>query len=206
MAVPDVLQTPVPKPLTYLTAVSKGRILLALMRAPDTSIPAAPPFLLDDIAKWGYSSVRYGADELLEEFGPLLNSLGSDTYMYDSTGGSSVDLTFRHHKAAIVDKAIYPATSAYFCSVMNADIGMFIAVNNIGPAAKLVMKGKVSPLPLLHHWSDIAFLQWSSLPAYISPATPSPLRYVLRAEIQSADTLNVVACPWLQRRDTAVSS
>jgi hypothetical protein len=51
MAVPDVHKIPAPKHLTYLAALSKGRILLALMRAPDISIPAAHPFTLDDIAK-----------------------------------------------------------------------------------------------------------------------------------------------------------
>jgi hypothetical protein len=91
-----------------------------------------------------------------------MRNLGSDTYMcphpYDSTSGDNIDLTFRHHKTSIVDKTIYAATSAYFCSVMNAKVDMFITVNNVGPAAKLAMNNKVSIPPPLRHWSDIAFL------------------------------------------------
>jgi hypothetical protein len=197
MIVPATHQEQAQKPLDYPTALSKGCALLSLMRSPSTSIPPAP-FTFASITEWGYESRRYGAEALLDDYSSLLHSLGSDTYMrphpYDGTGGDNIDITFRHTTSVSVGDITYPASNAYFCSVLNPRAGLFIAINNMSPAAKALLDNEVSeletPLPELCHWSDIAFLQWSSL---LSAPTITPLRYVLRANIQNADTLIVTS-------------
>jgi hypothetical protein len=157
------------------------------------------PFTLASINEWGYESRRYGTEALLDDYTPLLHALGSDTYMrpnpYNGTGGDNMDITFRHTNAVRVGNITYPASNAYFCSVLNPRAGLFIAVNNMSPAAKALLDNEVReleiPLPELCHWSDIAFLQWSSL---LPTPTITPLRYVLRANIQNEDTLAVISC------------
>jgi hypothetical protein len=197
MVVPTIPQKQAQKPLDYPTALSKGRALLSLMRSPSTSIPPAP-FTFASITEWGYESRRYGAKVFLDDYTSLLHALGSDTYMrphpYDGKGGDNMDITFRHTTSVSVGDITYPASNAYFCSVLNPRAGLFIAVNNMSPVAKMLLNNEVSgleiPLPKLRHWSDIAFLQWSSL--LLTP-TNTPLRYVLRANVQNADTIAVIS-------------
>jgi hypothetical protein len=113
---------------------------------------------------------------------------------YDGTGGDNIDITFRHINPSTIGDITYPASNAYLCSVMNAKAGLFSAINNMSPAAKALLDNEVSelgtPLPELRHWSDIAFLQWSSL---LSAPRITPLRYILRANVQNADTLAVIS-------------
>jgi hypothetical protein len=116
---------------------------------------------------------------------------------YDGTGGDNVDMNFRHSTSYTVPGAHCPATFAYFCSVMNWKAGLFMAINNIGPEAKVRLRRQISEdkvgegtLPLLRHWFDIAFLQWSLLPSM--GISLSPLRFVLRANIQNNDTVAVM--------------
>jgi hypothetical protein len=197
VVVPVMPQKQAQRPLGYPTALSESRALLTLIRSTSTFISPAP-FTLASIATWGYESRRYGAEALLDDYTSLLHALGSDTYMrpqpYDGTGGDNMDITFRHTTSVSVGSTTYPASNAYFCSVLNPRAGLFIAINNMSPAAKALSDNQVSdfetPLPELRHWSVIAFLQWSSL---LPAPTITPLRYVLRANIQNADTLAVIS-------------
>jgi hypothetical protein len=146
VVVPIMPQKQAQKPLGYPTALSKGRALLTLIRSTSTFISAAP-FTLASIATWGYESRRYGAEAILDDYTSLLHVLGSDTYMrplpYDGTGGDNMDITFRQTTSVSVGNTTYPASNAYFCSVLNPQAGLFIAINNMNPAAKVLLDNQV---------------------------------------------------------------
>jgi hypothetical protein len=132
VVVPVMPQKQAQRPLGYPTALSESRALLTLIRSTSTFISPAP-FTLASIATWGYESRRYGAEALLDDYTSLLHALGSDTYMrpqpYDGTGGDNMDITFRHTTSVSVGSTTYPASNAYFCSVLNPRAGLFIAIN-----------------------------------------------------------------------------
>lgn len=183
-------------PLDYKVARAKGTKLLALMRSPTP--PPTTPFTPSDISKWGYKVVHHDTDTALPAYTDLLTSLSTSPSIHSDANptGANIAVTYTHSYPVIVDGTTYPATKAYFSSLINYSAGLFIASNNFSPTATLTrypsdpQPTTPSPLPALKFWSDIAYLQYFSC----SP-TPSPpaLRYILRSNIHNSDTLAILS-------------
>jgi len=124
----------------------------------------------------------------------MLLEMGTDAYVRaeedDGMGGDNVDMMHYHKQAVEIDGVHIPSSPANFGSVMNIRAGMIVAANNHVPR---VVSGTENPppLPVLRHWSDVAFLQWCMLPSL--GLTVPPLKYVLRACIDNDDTIAVIS-------------
>ncbi|RYN55588.1 hypothetical protein AA0114_g3153 [Alternaria tenuissima] len=83
----------------------------------------------------------------------------------------------------------------YFSQVSNPSAGVLVADTNLSPSHAAAFddagdKGYID-LPLLRHWSDVAFLQYLS--SFHSPLVqPISLNYIFRIQIQSSETLLVL--------------
>jgi hypothetical protein len=165
----------------HLVAHSKGRKLVGMMRSSEYPSRPIPNFTPADIEKWGYKQTYYGMDEIIECYSDFLTSIGTDASSKlgsdADSPGSNFNLAFRHKYPYTANGKTYPKTGGSFSSILNPTAGLLVAVNNITPAAQVqrswryskAKAGKIAPsprvhqLPLLQHWSDIAFLQWSTL-------------------------------------------
>ncbi|KAF1917400.1 hypothetical protein BDU57DRAFT_493317 [Ampelomyces quisqualis] len=198
------IQTP-HKSLDYHVARAKGTKLLALMRSSSPPLPATT-FTPSDISKWGYIQVHHVTDTTLPPYTDLLTSLSTTPTIHSAANpsGPNIAVTYTHSQPVTLDGTAYPATHAYFSSLLNPTAGLFVASNNMTPEARTTRssnppKAIATPMPALKHWSDIAYLQWTLLPPPLSlPRSPFlspvvPLRYILRANIHDADTLAVVS-------------
>jgi hypothetical protein len=172
------------KPLNYHTARAKGTKLLVLMRSP--TLPHPSTFTSSDISKWGYTQTHHATDTTLPTYTDLLTSLSTTSTIRSDADpfGSNIAVTYKHSGTVTVDGTLYPATNAYFSSIINHEAGLIIASNNLSPSA-ILPHNPSAPLPLLKHWSDIAYLQYTSL----SPSPSPPLKYILRANIHNSSTL-----------------
>jgi hypothetical protein len=193
----------------HLVAHSKGRKLIELMRSSEYPSRPIPNFTPADIEKWGYKQTYYGMDDIIECYSDFLTSIGTDASSKlgsdADSPGSNFNLAFHHKYPYTINGKTYPKTGGSFSSILNPTAGLLIAVNNITPAAQVQRSwryskpkaGKIAPsprvhqLPLLQHWSDIAFLQWSTLST--TNASLPPLKYILRANIQNKDTTDAMS-------------
>jgi hypothetical protein len=83
-------------------------------------------------------------------------------------------------------------TNAYFKQICNPTEGVVIAASNLGPYdAGLLQDPPIANLPLLRHWSDIAFLQYLSSCSE-QTTVPMTLRYIFRATIQNVPTYSIL--------------
>ncbi|KAH3960575.1 hypothetical protein HBH70_159730 [Parastagonospora nodorum] len=184
---------PAPKTLTYTTAVLKGHKLLALMRS-RIPAPGSGQFVPGDLEKHGYGLLRYGCDETIDTFSQMLREMGTDVCVRaeedNGKGGDNIDMMHFLQRAVEINGVHIPSMHANFGSVMNIRAGMIVATNNHAPR---VLPGTENPppLPILRHWSDVAFLQWCLLPSF--GLSIPPLNYVLRAGIENQDTIAVIS-------------
>lgn len=120
----------------------------------------------------------------------MLQEMGTDAYVRaeeeDDMGGDNVDMMHFLKRAVEINGVHIPHTHANFGFVMNVRAGMIVAVDNHAPH---VVPGTENPplLPILRHWSDVAFLQWCLLSSLGLPIPP--LNYVLRVGIENDDTI-----------------
>jgi hypothetical protein len=99
-------------------------------------------------------------------------------------------ITTEHTQDVTINSTLYPGTEAEFSSTINIRAGLLPAEYNLDPAYEASRREWDTdvPLPELRHWSDVAYLQWSSL----QRDAPDELKYVLRSRISERDTLAVI--------------
>ncbi|KAF1954113.1 hypothetical protein CC80DRAFT_595257 [Byssothecium circinans] len=142
-----------------------------------------------DLAKHGY------LEELsLEPFSmtPLwecLRGLGVDWRRDTERGGKNEVVHHVHAEECCISGILYPKTDAYFSQIVNREEGVLIAHLNYTPVYMgLVQNPPVSTYPDLHHWSDVAFLQYIGQ----NPSYPVKFDYIIRYSVQNAATLSVI--------------
>ncbi|KAG9193386.1 hypothetical protein G6011_03421 [Alternaria panax] len=109
-------------------------------------------------------------------------------------GGENIRLHHTHGVNA-VEREEYNTVHGYFSQVTNPHAGVLIADSNLSPSHAAAFNDteeeQDSDLPLLRHWSDVAFLQYLS--SFSSPfVQPVSLKYVFRIQIQNSGTFLVV--------------
>ncbi|EUC44805.1 hypothetical protein COCMIDRAFT_5938 [Bipolaris oryzae ATCC 44560] len=182
--------------LDYTTAVSKGHVLLTLMRATDHEAAlllnsplqtAQTTFLSPSaLSHWGYERTPFTLPSSSPLY-PLQHSLGVSPSTNTPIGHSHLDSGVRN--------GIYvPVTWAKFNTVINGAAGMIVAVDNESPSQILLRegcekggKGRGGALPELRYWSDVVFLQWQ-----IIAGGNANLRFVVRLGITNAATLDIL--------------
>jgi hypothetical protein len=193
---PDTESKLTKKEFTYLEAVSKGQKLLAMMRANDRDAGhmmnpprfSAESDFLDQEAlnRWGYrrtySTLTLLSTHFLRVALEALDMYGKDMEL------NGQELSFEHLVDTGHGDMVYPFSKALFASTINREYGILIAEANFGPRDRWEGAG-VPILPLLQHWSDVAYLQWT--PPYCQPNN-TELNYVLRSSIRNHNTVLLV--------------
>jgi hypothetical protein len=169
--------------LNYATALAKGQKLLALLY--NSAVEQSPYVSSEDLTTWGYHTRALNLPGI-GGLSPSVLDLGIHT-----EGNDFTIITTEHTHDVTIDGKCIPATEAEFSSTINTRAGLICAEYSFGPAycANRTEWDAGVPLPNLKHWSDVAFLQWSSL----KRTAPGELKYVLRSRISEKDTLAVIA-------------
>ena len=187
----------------YEAAVEKGTKLLQLLTDPAEPPPQSYFTDVEDLDENGYASSMDYIFTDMDRLSDAFRDLGADSEMIDN-GGKNILV---HHvygekftknlmvgefpdKLSSILTAVQ-GTLPYFAHVCNPEDGMLIADGNLTVPAAVMLDDELTKLPLLHYWSDIAFLQYlSTFPS--PPPQPLPLNYVLRLGIMNHETCQVL--------------
>jgi hypothetical protein len=172
------------KRLDHATALAKGQKLLALVRSTDGAVKQSPYVNSEALKTWGYETCVSSLRDM-GGFSTSLLDLG-----IQNPGDDCTIVQTEHIQDVTINGILIPATRAEFSSTTNTRAGLLCAEYNFGPAygASLLEWDADVPLSCLKHWSDVAFLRWSSL----QKAAPGALEYVLRSRISECNTLAVI--------------
>ena len=179
--------------MAYATARFKGRELLRLMRASDKEAgqyrgnaneSVQSEYLTQNAFQqegWApYPDDNYNKDDVLNRL--------SEALEIDKSSNIHIG---HHHKGSDVQQG-KPTTNAHFDTVINPPAVIIVVVNSRSPT-KSVESGRADEwrqgdqLPDLKFWSDVAYLQWTSV-----TDESSDLRYVIRLNITNERTKAVI--------------
>lgn len=195
----------------FAETVAKGARLLALLSRRDTR--ADTPVDDDntsqaqsiftaytDLADHGYIEEPTPEPFTLEPLRECLRGLGVDDKMED-VGGKNVAVYHVHSEERVIDGERYPPTQAYFSQITNHSDGVLVAhANNTAPHMGILSEPPTTTYPPLHHWSDIAYLQYLGASP---PADTLNLNFVIRYSIHNLTTIAVIT-RILEDRDVEV--
>ncbi|KAF2646608.1 hypothetical protein P280DRAFT_525472 [Massarina eburnea CBS 473.64] len=143
-----------------------------------------------DLAKYGYIEEPSLEPFTMDPLRECLQGLGVD-WRHDSEKDGKNEVVYHvHTKPCNIEGVVYPKTNAYFSQILNRDQGVLIAHTNHTPIFMGILQDPmVTTYPPLHHWSDVAFLQ------YLGPSNaPAPLKlnFIIRYSIQNMCTIDII--------------
>ncbi|CAN9222284.1 unnamed protein product [Alternaria alternata] len=177
----------------YEAAVEKGtKLLQMLTKKTKTSIESAFKHT-KELAQHGYHLQTNQTGFEIECTAKALRDLNVNHKMiYD--GGENVR-THHQHGVYTAETDENKTIRGYFSQVSNPSAGILIADTNLSPSHAADFDDAEDKedidLPLLRHWSDVAFLQYLS--SFHSPLVqPISLNYIFRIQIQNSGTFLVL--------------
>ncbi|CAN9220242.1 unnamed protein product [Alternaria alternata] len=177
----------------YEAAVEKGtKLLQMLTKKTKTSIESTFKHT-KELAQHGYHLQTNQTGFEIECTAKALRDLNVNHKMiYD--GGENVR-THHQHGVYTAETDENKTIRGYFSQVSNPSAGILIADTNLSPSHAADFDDAEDKedidLPLLRHWSDVAFLQYLS--SFHSPLVqPISLNYIFRIQIQNSGTFLVL--------------
>ncbi|KAF2125415.1 hypothetical protein P153DRAFT_300080 [Dothidotthia symphoricarpi CBS 119687] len=188
------------KDLEFEAAVEKGQAMLRMLDSDgqieeqcvvtsggqDQSIFDKP----EDLPRHGYVRRMPSRKFPIRKLREILRDLGANDQM-EEDGGEFVAIEHIHEEDCVFDGE--EATGAYLSQVCNHLDGVLIAhANQCAPYAGILLDPPIMNYPPLHHWSDIAYLQW--LVSDPNPSTsPANIKYIVRCGIQNTATCSILS-------------
>jgi len=171
--------------LTFSLAKAKGQKLSELMHSDDASTSQSPYLLSSELEAWGYLGNKY-ATKTTDMHRMLTRQA------FQSQSSDFITVFHFYIKRVTVDGQTLRPTDADFISDIHVESGLLVASHNYSPAYKARVSGwhPSAALPLLQHWSDVAFLQWASVQQ--DEQGIRGLKYILRENTQNKDTFAVI--------------
>ncbi|KAH3998737.1 hypothetical protein HBI38_094300 [Parastagonospora nodorum] len=200
MSDPIILPLETPEPITdtaYNESIAKGARLLRMLESNDHDAgqlmnPARPTAQSEftsrqALANYGYTDVSWPSvldRKALQSLRAALEGIGVNTELV-CDGGTNVVIVHRHEHGIE-----YLNDAASFQQICNPDQGVLIASVNTSASA-IARSCPELTIPSLHHWSDVAYMQW--LEACDQTASePDSIRYVFRLRVMNPTTTAVV--------------
>ncbi|KAI5367875.1 hypothetical protein Slin15195_G030090 [Septoria linicola] len=143
-----------------------------------------------DVQKWGWV---VKSDQNGEVFNDKTSGLEAALEVLQVSSATSMTVRVEHSKDVKIDGIAYPATNAEYCAVYSPAKGVIVASDRHSPSYRKSTSSHLSksPLPQLHHWSDLTFLSWYLLPS-TNKEQQSPLRYVFVRGITNRATQRLI--------------
>lgn len=190
---------------------------------PVGNLPPSTQSIFTDIRhleKYGYTgswsaTCAYNHVQVIHRLSSALNALGLDGNMAID-GGKNYVVEHKHNQTYTIEgteytvsdcsHAINPsstgrgqATYAELIQLCNPKDGVLIAhSNHSAPHVSGLRDPETLKIPSLHHWSDIAYLQWLTTSTFVAgrtPAvtpTPAPIKYIFRLSIHNVRTYSIL--------------
>ncbi|CAA9962859.1 hypothetical protein PTMSG1_06227 [Pyrenophora teres f. maculata] len=174
------------KDQVYEAAVERGTKLLELFTNHTKAIPQSDFTDPEDLDDSGYVANDEYLFADVERLSTPFRDLGANSKM-DYHGGKNILVHHLYNQGFTNDKRIRP----YFAQICNPEAGIIVAEGNLTVPVAAIFEEVSIEMPLLRHWSDIAFLQYlSTFPS--PPPQPLPLKYIFRLTIMNATTCEVL--------------
>lgn len=163
----------------YIKAVDRGRQLLLELDKPPAAASASPWTTFASLAKEGWIQEDIGIGARFDGSKDVC-PLPVDTAPHDSQYASeSRNITWRH-RAAFYTQRYHPAGVIFATSLRSPEV-----------ASLMVRESLREPLPKLHHWSDVTFLQWAELTENV-PSIRKGLQKVVHCGVTNLETLMII--------------